>query len=136
LKPGLLVPFLRPEEKHLIFLDGAANGIAEVVAAQLVLHAFCATSQTAGLDEGIKRIQFVVATEIVDVAVKFIVTALGKDADLGTGRTAKLGAVAVRSILNSSMESTEGKREWCGWSRRHYCERRRPTRGWRPPHHR
>jgi len=90
------VPFLRPEEENLILLPHrATDGVAEVVAAQLVLLAIRTTRQTALFHKGVEGVQIIVTAEIIRVTVKTVFAVLGDDADLPASRLAILRAIAV-----------------------------------------
>ena len=87
----LLVPFLRPEEEDSVLLNGSADAVSVVVPAELVFRG----PRAASLEDSIKRIELIVAAEIVDVAVKIIASRLRDDADLASGRQTKLRTIAV-----------------------------------------
>src|SRR6267378_294741 len=86
-----LVPFLGPEEKDLLLFDGPSNCIAVVVPAELVLCARWATC----FEDGIKGVQLVVASRVVDTAVKIITPALGNKVDRGPGHSPEFSTIAA-----------------------------------------
>ncbi len=85
------VPFLRPEEKDLVFLNGTTGGISEIVLAKFVFR----TGGAAGLEEGVVCVQLIVAAGIENAAVEIILSGFGNEVDRRSGHEAKLGAVGV-----------------------------------------
>src|SRR6185295_1043119 len=63
------LPFLTPKEEQLVFLDGSADGVAEIVITQLgFLHR-----------EEIPRVENIVAERLEGRAVKLVGAVLGDD---------------------------------------------------------
>ena len=92
-----LVPFLGPEEKDLALLDRPSDCVAVIVPTELVLGASCRAQRrgAAVLQNGVIRIQLIVASGIVDAAVKIIRTRLGYQINRRAGHAAEFSAVAA-----------------------------------------
>src|SRR5467141_195965 len=86
-----LVPFLGPEEKDLVLLNGPADVITVVVPTELTLCTGGATS----FKNGVICIELIVSAGIVDFAVELILPAFGYEVDSRAGHGTKLRAVSV-----------------------------------------
>ena len=89
----LAVPFLRPEEIYFVLFDRTTDGVAVIVAAQLLLVAAWLPRTLA--KEEVLRIEQVVSAEVVDVAMELVTSALGYDVDLRPRCAAIFGSVTV-----------------------------------------
>src|SRR5258708_6585878 len=94
-----MVPFLVPKEEQLVLLDRAADGIAPVIAAELV---FTVQGQSfAGVARGeiAVRRKAVVAPGVESTSVKIIGATAGNNADDSTRRLPVFRAIAIGEHL-------------------------------------